>query len=246
MARVAWFLVLVLCFLAGYLVAPRNLPGALFIFIAPVLTFIVWTVRRAQRGARENNRAIALMNEGRFVDAIAAFEAAASLTPRSPLPAYNIGNASLWLWRLDDARTRIDKATRTIAGRPLRIMAVPTLAFIAAVQKDRSRADALEKEVEALNLTRGPLVLLARAVWLARDEKWREVLEALEFNRIRALGGPARAVADALRAWAMVQTGQPLPLVDRVGVFGETGPEALKHWWPEFTDFLESCAKPTA
>ncbi len=242
MIRVAWVLVLLLSFFGGYVGVQNHQPALIFLFLPLVIVMIIWALRRGQRGARENNRAIALMNEGRYVEAIAAFEAAASLMPRSPLPGYNIGNASIWLWRLEDARVRIDKATRTLAGRPIRIMAVPGLAFIAAMQKDKPRADALDKEIETLNLSRGPMVLLARAVWLARDEKWREVMDALDFNRIRALGGPARAVADALRAWAMVKTGQPLPPIDRVGVFGETGPDALRKWWPEFAEFLESTA----
>jgi hypothetical protein len=242
MVRLAWFLVILLSFFGGYFGVQGNRTAGMLLFVVPVVAFIIWTVRRAQRGARENNRAISLMSEGRYVEAIAAFEIAAGLMPRSPLPGYNAGSASIWLWRLDDARTRIEKSTTTFAGRPIRIMAVPSLAFIAAVQNDRSRAEALDKEIETLNLTHGPMVLLARAVWFARDEKWREVMDALDFNRIRALGGPSRAVADALRAWAMVKTGQPLPPIDRVGVFGETGPEALKKWWPEFTLFLESTA----
>jgi hypothetical protein len=225
-------------FIGGYAVGGTNRFVGIAVFVIPVVAFVVWTVRRGQQGARLNNRAIALLAEGRLVDAVAAFTEAERLISRSPLPGYNIGCASIWLWRLDEARPRIEKATRGLAGGPIRIMAVPQLCFIAAVANDRARADALMKEVERFQLMKAPLVNVSRAVWAARSQRWAEVLNELEFGRVRALGGPARAFSDALRGWAMVQTGQPEPLLDAVGVFGETGPDALKKWWPEFAEYI--------
>ena len=241
MFRLGWAALLIVAFLVGYLVAPTSLYLGLACFLVPIAAFIVATVRRANAAARENNRAVSLLTEGRYVESIAAFEKAEQ-GMRSPLPGYNIGNANLWLWRLDEAIARIEKSTKTMAGKPLRIMAVPTLAFAAAVKNDRARAVLLEKEVETFALARSPVVLLARAVWLAREARWEEVQATLSMEVTRRLGGTPRSFADALRAWAMVNTGQPLPPIDPVGVFGETGPDALRQWWPEFAGFLTSAS----
>lgn len=244
MIRLAWFGILLVAFLAGYLVSPVSRELGIALFVLPIVAFLVFTVRRSTDGAKENNRAVSLLSEGRYVEAIAAFERADKRL-RSPLPRYNIGNASVWLWRLDDANRLLEKATSTLAGKPLRIMVVPTLAFIAAIKNDRARSVLVDKEVESFALTRAPMVQLSRAAWLAREGRWGDVQATLSMDVTRRLGGPARCVADALRAWALAESGQPVPpIVDPVGIFGETGPDALRKWWPEFADFLVKVGQP--
>ena len=219
--------------------------------VAPTVSLVVaglgipgWLIvvsRRSQRGAVVNNRGLTLMSEGRLVEAIAALEEAKGLLV-SPLPTFNIGMASLWLWRLDEARTQLEKSTSTRAGRPLRVIATPALFFIANVQNDAARTATYEAELKPLGAERSSVVHIGRAVRFARDRNWREVLNALSLSNTRPLGGPARAVADALRAWATVELGGTCPPIDHVGVFGETGPAAVRVWWPEFADFLERTA----
>jgi len=242
MFRPGWFLLLFLGFFVAFSISKDHQKLAIVFGAAPAIGYIVAIIIDAQRGARENSRGLLLLTEGRCVEALAAFESAAVLMPLSAIPRYNVGNANVWLWKLEEARTQIQAATEWMSGAALRSIAVPTLAYIAAIQNTRPRADELNKEIETLKIAGNPVVLLAQAVWFAREEKWGEVMRSIEIERVRVLGGPTRAFADALRAWAMVKTGQPLPPIDRVGVFGETGPDALKKWWPEFTEFLKSTA----
>ncbi|MFZ5442786.1 MAG: hypothetical protein ACOZQL_22450 [Myxococcota bacterium] len=227
--------------LVGVLFADSPLL-ALTLFVGIVTAVLVLTLRRSQRGAHQNNRGITLMAEGRLVEAIAAFEAAAKDMGVNPLPPFNVAMTKLWLWRLEESRVGLEKTTTTLRGRPLRQMAAPALLFIAALQNDRAKAVVLEKEIAALQLERSAVVAMGRAVFHAREKRWKDVLDDLTLERTRPLGGPARAVADALRGWALVELGGTCPPLDTVGVFGETGPAALRQWWPEFADFLERVA----
>lgn len=224
--------------IAGVVMPSSPLLGVL-IFAVVAVGVVVLSLRRSQRGAHQNNRGITLMSEGRLVEAIAAFEAASKDMGINPLPPFNIAMARLWLWKLEESRAGLEKATTTVRGRPLRQMATPALLFIAAMQNDRAKAVVLEKEVDALQLGRSAVVAMGRAVFHAREGRWKEVLDDLSLERTRPLGGPARAVADALRGWALVELGGTCPPLDAVGVFGETGPSAIRQWWPQFADFLE-------
>jgi len=231
--------VLVLGALAG-LAATRSLPLGLFVGLIGLLVFLLFVFNRTREGANINNRGLTLMGEGRLVDAIDHFERAQKLMPRSPMPGFNTGLAKLWLWRLEEARVALEKATSTIAGKPLRIIAAPALTLIAALQNDQARFQNHMQELGMLQVERGGVASMAKAVMAARARSWREVLDTLSLERTRPLGGPARAIADALRCWATVEVGgRPLP-IDFVGVFGETGPSAVKQWWPEFAAFLEA------
>jgi hypothetical protein len=206
--------------------------------------FMIWLIvvrTRAQRGAAVNNTGLTLMGEGRIVEALAKFEEAKGLLS-SPLPTFNIGMASLWLWRLDEARLALEAATTTLAGAPMRVIAMPALHLIATLQSDAPRVAKYAQELVTLKNERSSIVHMARAVVALREKRWKDVLDALSLQNTRPLGGPARATADAMRAWAMVEVGAPCPPIDHVGVFGETGPAAVRKWWPEFAEFLERTA----
>lgn len=200
--------------------------------------FAFWFVRRAQAGAALNNRGLTQLHEGRVFEALASFERAQRQLWRNPLPHYNRGVALFFLWRLDEGRDVMDRATRSRMGKALRIVAVPTLFLIAALQEDADRAAGLDAEVKALGLTSAPLVLVARAVQHARAKRWDEALRLLGVDQVRPLGGNQRALAEALRSWCQEQLGQRPTPVDVVGVFGEAGPQALQKAWPDFADFL--------
>ncbi len=113
MAHFAWLLVIVFFgFLAGYDIAHYNRFAGFALFVVPVVAYLAWTFRRQRRGANEHNRAISLLSEGRYTDSIAAFEAAAKLMPRNPLPQYGMASTKLWLWKLDEARVGLDESSR--------------------------------------------------------------------------------------------------------------------------------------
>lgn len=221
-----------------------NILLGLAVFVVGMGATLALTIRVNAAGGHANNRGITLLSEGRLTEAIVSFELARrSLGPMSPLPPYNIALANLWLWKLDESRHGLESASKAMLGGPLRQMAVPPLLLIAAVQNDAPRAAALEQEVKTLQLDRAPVVAIARAAFFARAGAWKRVLDTLTLERTRPLGGPARALADAIRSWATAELGGVRPAVDAVGVFGETGPTALAKWWPELARFIESAAR---
>lgn len=213
--------------------------GSLLVALAATLVAFALLRRRIGRGAQLNNRGLMLLQEGRVVDALATFDSAKSSLWLNPLPTYNRGVALFMLWRLAEGAETMDRASRSRNGKPLRVVAVPTLLLIAALQGDAARAADLELEVKAQQLEDAPLVTLARAVTHARAQRWSDALALLTAARVRPLGGGSRALAEAVRAWCLEQLGQPVPPVDVVGVFGEAGPQGLTKAWPELATFLD-------
>jgi hypothetical protein len=55
---------------------------------------------------------------------------------------------------------------------------------------------------------------------------------------VKQLGGGTGALVNALRAWAIERTTGELRHVDRVLLFGETGPQAVEKVWPELAQFV--------
>lgn len=243
--RVAHILGLVVAFFFAYALATFvDTTLGMFVFLASAGAFIAWRLWSVQRGAHTNNRGLTLLGEGRLTEAIALFEEARRIMGRNPLPRFNLGVANLWLWRLADAETLIDSSTKTLQGRPLRLLALPMLQFISAVKNERARFEERTAELAKLNNDRSPMSAMARAVFAARAGDWAGVSKELSLERTRPLGGPSRSVADALRGWANVQRGGRAPAIDAVGVFGETGPTAVAAWWPEFAKFVQENATP--
>lgn len=237
------FLFLFVVFVLGYRIAADSPALGVLVFLGGVLAVFFVLFRRSVRGAHANNRGLTLLGEGRLVEALASFEEAQKDMGRNPLPRFNAGFANLWLWRLEEARVALDGASKTLRGKPLRMIAAPALLLIASLQNERARADELARELATLKVERSSVAAMSQAVWHARGQRWSQVLDSLSLERTRPLGGPARAVADALRAWASAELGMPRAPVDTVGVFGETGPSAVGKWWPEFAQFLERVSR---
>ena len=85
----------------------------------------------------------------------------------------------------------------------------------------------------------GAQVFLTTAVLAVRAGDFAEGRRSLSVYEIRLLGGPTRGLADALSAWCLEQTTGERRHVDRLGLFGEAGPDAIRRFWPELADFLE-------
>ncbi len=209
-----------------------------WVMLAATAGLTLLFVRRAQGGAQLNNRGLSQLHEGRVVEALATFEAARKQLWLNPLPSYNRGVALFLLWRLTEGRDEIDKASASRQGKALRIVAVPTLLLIAALQDDADRLAGLQAEVKRLGLDAAPLVTVAHAIQHARASRWTEALGYLTVDKLRPLGGNQRALAEALRAWCLEQLGQESLPIDVVGVFGEAGPQVLTQVWPDFAAYL--------
>lgn len=106
----------------------------------------------------------------------------------------------------------------------------------------RSRGRAPGRRAELADLPQ-PIIALVHGLWAARNREWSNVLRNVPPDMVRPLSGQLHAIAEALRAWALRESQQPMPPVDLIGVLGETGPDAVRTYWPEFAGFLESAAQ---
>ncbi|MDX2010082.1 MAG: hypothetical protein SFW67_07830 [Myxococcaceae bacterium] len=208
---------------------------------AAAVAFVLIIIR--SRGANADAlEGIAQLNQGRFSDALAAFERGLARFPQSNALVFNTGIALLSLWRVAEADAAFSKAAGMKLARltfDVTQMLEPQRALVAALL---GRADEAQRHLascEQLGLGRSAHVLLARAVLSVRAGDFAEGRRQLGVYEVRLLGGPGRGLADALSAWCLEQTTGERRHVDRLGLFGEAGPDAIRRFWPELAEFLE-------
>lgn len=254
MRRLVVWLVLVALFLGAYVLAtrlPEDLrvrfvtswfPFAMFaVFLAVFVLFLSWA-RAANRLSVEGNSFLA---QGRFVDAIGMFERAAKLARRSNVIPYYRGIALLCLWRVEEAeRAFAEAAGQRVVAADLTKLLHPSRSLAAALLGREAEARVRLAEAERVGAGSTAEVLLARAVLAGRAQRWDEARGLLQRYEVKLLGGPVRGLADALYAWCVEQLTGELRPVDRVGLLGETGPEALERLWPELWAFVERAPRP--
>jgi tetratricopeptide (TPR) repeat protein len=252
--RLLLWLVLVGFFLVAYVLAgklPEALrvrfvtswfPFAMFaLFFAVFVLFFSWA-RAANRLSVEGN---SLLAQGRFVEAIAMFERAAKLARRSNVLPYYRGVALLCLWRVAEAEASFaEAASQRLATADLTKLLFPSRSLTAALLGKDDLARERLAEAERIGAGATAEALLARAVLAVRARRWSDARELLQRYEVKLLGGPMRGLADALYAWCVEQSSGELRPVDRVGLFGEAGPESLKRLWPDFTDFVARAPRP--
>lgn len=201
-----------------------------------LLAFFVW---RARGISKLSVNGVALLDQGRYLEALAIFEQVLRKSRASPLAVYNVGVAKLLLWRVAEADASFEKAAQmSHLMMDIRGLLVPYRAFIAAILGREKDAQVRLSECESLRVAETPHASLARAILAARGRRWAEAQALLARSEVRALGGVSRGFAEALRVWAIEQQGGAPRSVDRIGLFNETGPDAFKICWPEFHDFL--------
>ncbi len=147
---------------------------------------------------------------------------------------YYRGVGAMYVWRLDDALAQFDRASQS-----------PGVALVkASLEEQRALAHALRGDSTAVVATdkASSTASLTSAVHALRKSAWAEAVAALDLEKIRPLGGRDRALAEALRAWALETTGRETGPIDVVGVLGETGLTEVRSHWPEFAAFLERSA----
>lgn len=115
-----------------------------------------------------NNLGVELMNDGNYLDAVAALKVAADLSPRDPRPVSNIGLAYQEMGWAQDALEHYDQA----------------------LMRDENFLDALRGYALAEEtLGQGSLLSLERikkALMIEKDEEWRDFFERRRF-RVEAL-----------------------------------------------------------
>ena len=244
MNPVAYVLMLVVVFFTTYFAvrkgaSPSVVLSAAFIVIVVLLAFVFRRLRRANAASIEG---IAFMNQGRFMEALTSFERGQAISPRSHLFPFNRGVVLVSLWRVHEADTAFAKAaSMKVAnlGFNLERMVVPQRALVAALQGKLDEARTHIARAEQLALTRSAHLTIANAIIALREGDAAKARALLAGYEVKMLGGPMRGLADALSAWCVDQlTGERRP-IDKVALFGESGPEGLRSVWPEVITFVE-------
>lgn len=221
---------------------PDSGGASMFLKGLPVLflglfAFFYWLARRRHDSTLEGLR---LFRQGRYVQALAIYEKYRKAQPQQPLAALNTGAARLYLWKLEQAAVDLQEAQRLLGTREweLRGMLFENLALAQALL-GRS-ADArltLSNLPEArADPTR---VGLVEAILLARTGDAAGAHAKLGTFGVKQLGGSIGAMSRAVDGLCIeTLTGQRRH-IDRVALFGETGPEELRKAWPELVAYVE-------
>jgi tetratricopeptide (TPR) repeat protein len=219
--------------------APMDRAAWLIGAVVVAFVFILLRGRRANADALEG---IAMLNQGRFSEALAAFQRGLARFPQSNALVFNTGVALVSMWRVAEADAAFAKAAGMKLARltfDVTSMLEPQRALVAALLGRAEDAKAHLRACEALTLGRSAHVLLAQAILAVRAGDFAEGRRQLSVYEVRLLGGPTRGLADALAAWCVEQMTGERRHVDRLGLFGEAGPDAIRRFWPELADFIE-------
>lgn len=235
--RVSFVVGLVVIFFVSYQAAARNravvaesgsMTWLLLLPLVFVVLFVVFLWLQ-MRGMSVINRACFDINEGRVSVGLNALEPLKNRN--NAVVHYYRGLGMMSLWKLDEAVELFETALRHRAAEHVRLFAEPQLALARAL-----RGDALNGPVGDTSLAP---TRLAEAVRKLRSGSWNDAIAAMNVDSIRPLSGRDRAVAEALRAWALTERGEATPVFDRVGVLGEADFNAVRKYWPQFAAFLE-------
>ena len=143
--------------------------------------------------------AVAEMELGRWPQAVADLEHAASIDPRSPDVASWLGTAYLRLRRYPQARAQIERARRL---RPTSLSLAYVLARIGAAEGDLTAAQRPLREMEASAGARGVAAYVALRedlIWALPDDQLRTMTTLAPEDLDGGRGDWALAVAEAYR-----------------------------------------------
>jgi hypothetical protein len=240
---VLW-VVLVAMFIAIYQSLGGGTHGAAlggfgpWLAVAPLMVgLLLWS--RRQRGINQLSvEGAELLHRGRAAEALAKFEEFRGKS-RSAVGPFNVGIARMTLWQLDEAARELEVAKKGSKQLPAVRHGIPVLlGLIHALRGDTRAANDAIGAVDAKLKDTGQ-VLLAQAALSCRAGDFAKGRELLGRHEVKQLGGFNGALAAALHAWSVEQTQNELRHVDRIALFGETGPERLKAAWPELAAFVE-------
>jgi tetratricopeptide (TPR) repeat protein len=217
-----------------------------FGWLVPVLfvVFFAFFLRGRLGTAKDHNEGLVLMQQGRYVDALAKFQKARA-SSRLAMPSAGLGGAYLSMWRIsesiaayEDFLKRSRGIIQTTPGVGPLILA--SLALGKAINGDVAGTRALLDDPKT-GLLASSTGSLAELVLLCRAERWADAHELLRTKGLLLdqLGGVFRALLDAITAFVASKTGGADGAVSSVRLFRETSSDGLKQAWPELVAFVE-------
>ena len=212
----------------------RFLPFGFFLLIS------FFYVRRFRLMRAPMNEGVKLLGQGRYVQALEIFEKYRQAQPNEPAGAFNSGSTKLQLWKLDAALADLESSRAMAKGK------VPALAallpeHLALVQALLGRVGDARESLKDLPPDQADpgRVRLAEAIVLARHGDAAGARTKLSSFEVKQMSGTIGALARTLDAMCIEQLTGELRHVDRVALFGETGPDELRKAWPELISFVE-------
>lgn len=206
----------------------------------PMLVLFVVFVTLLSKGRKHLavvTEAERLLQQGRNAQARELFQQYRQQNPKHAFGAIKLGIAHSRLWRLKEALDEL-QAGKALGAGDLAAVAFEHEALVKAVLGDVAGARAA---LQAVPAGRGDprYATLIAAVLEVRSGDFAGARSRLGSFDAKQLPGVLGAFVRALEAWSIEALTGELRHVDRVALFGETGPEALRAAWPEFVAFVE-------
>lgn len=206
-----------------------------------VVAFFIYFMR-LQRKYRPSHEGVRLLAEGRYAQALERFEQYRTKLPKEPTGLLNLGLTKLQLWKLEAALVDLEAARSLTQGKAkvgeLATFAAEHLAITQALLGKEADARQSLQSIPAGQGHPGR-VRLSEAILLARAGDAVGARAKLNTFEAKQLGGTLGALARTVDALCIERVSGERRHVDRIALFGETGPEELARAWPELVSFVE-------
>ena len=256
MKTVALWVVLIILFVAFYQVFSQPPPAggvhepvptpqwstifANWLPIVFLFLFFIFFMRRLQSRHAPTHEGVKLLGQGRYVQALEIFEKYRRAQPNEPAGAFNSASTKLQLWKLDAALVDLEAARKMAKGKVAALAALlpEHLALVQALLGRLGDARQSVQDIPADQADPGR-VRLAEAIILVRSGDAAGARAKLSSFEVKQMSGTMGALARTLDAMCIERLTGELRHVDRIALFGETGPEELRKAWPELINFVE-------
>jgi tetratricopeptide (TPR) repeat protein len=206
----------------------------IIVLLGVVFAFLTYR----QRKHAPTYQGVRLLGQGRYVQALEVFEKYRKSQPSQPAAAFNMGSTRLMLWKLEAALLDFQAAKKLGTPGDLATLLPEHLALTHALLGHLGEAKAA---IDALPAGKGDAgrLRLAEAIILARSGDAAGARAKLATFEVKQLAGTLGAFARTLDAFCIERLTGELRHLDRIALFGETGPEELRRAWPELITFVE-------
>ncbi len=207
--------------------------------LGAVVLAIVLYVRHAQKKVARTHEGVRFLREGRYAQALEVFESVRLTNKKDPTLLYNCAVTRLHLWQLENAR-RDFEAVKAMKGEKAAIVTLlPEHLALAYVLSGRLGEATRELATVPADKGEPGRLTLVTALVLLRSGEAAGARAKLASFEVKQLGGAMGTLARTAEAFCIEHLSGEKRHVDRIALFGETGPEGLRKGWPELIDFVE-------